>query len=206
MIIYQIEKNRSNVKNFVLAGTIDDMHKRIRLGEPDHFRCYGKKKGDGWNPPEIEWFDGHKKKVSRQKDPDIAGAHTAISLIASSSAAELLRPAIEKTCELLPVPLNGDTWYFINVLNFVEGAVDVENSEYEINNNGKRIWMNRPLFFPKKLPHAQLFMITEKPSRIYYAEHHPDNNPNTFKNILENNNLFGITLKKIDEYKTVSGV
>ncbi len=100
--------------------------------------------------------------------------------------------------EILPIPFNDEAWYFLNIFNQVN-AFDEAHALYEIDDSGKRCWLKKPAFFPNKVPHAKLFKIPEDPARIYYAEHYPDDNPNTFKNVLEQNKLFGIKLKVSQE-------
>ena len=54
-------------------------------------------------------------------------------------------------------------------------------------------------FSPDKVPHATLFRLPQTTARIYYAEHHPDDNPNSFKNMVEKHKLFGIRFGKVWE-------
>jgi hypothetical protein len=163
------------------------------------FLCLGEKKSDTWAPSEIEWFKDDGRNLEKYKEPDISYIFMRSSLIASPDTADLIRPAIENEVELLPIPFNNKTWYFLNVFNHID-ALDKVNSLYKIYRSGKIGPLTKPAFFPEKIPHAKLFMIPEDPTTIYYAEHHPDSDPGTFKNILEQNRLFGINLEKQQEY------
>ncbi|MBI3560459.1 MAG: hypothetical protein HY080_01890 [Gammaproteobacteria bacterium] len=86
----------------------------------------------------------------------------------------------------------------MNVFNQVN-ALDKANSRYAIYSTGEKGWLEKPAFFTDKVPHAKLFTIPEDRGSIYYAEHHPDDNPNTFKGAVEKNKLFGIRFGKVWE-------
>ncbi len=195
MIIYSLEIDLAVKHIFVyceansvlLAGKskIDD---RV-------FQCEGKRKIDAWDPPAIKWFKDDGRKLDKYNEPDISYIFMRSSLILSPKTTELIRPAVGNEVELLPIPFNDETWYFLNVFNHID-AMDKANSQYKIYRSGKIGPLEKPAFFSDKIPHAKLFMIPEDPTTIYYAEHHPDNDPGTFKNILEQNKLFGIKLEK----------
>jgi len=201
MIVYGLFFDGANKKQFVSVEDNFTLIKKWKAGvlPPDAFDTRGGKKTENWYPPAIRWFDDDGRKLDKYKDPDISYIGGADNLIFSPHATELIRPVVDDVAELLPIPFNGETWAFLNVFNRVD-AFDETNSKYAIYESGKRGWLEKPAFFPDKVPHAKLFMIPENRTRIYYAEHHPDNNPNTFKNVLEKNKLFGLQLKKVQEY------
>lgn len=163
----------------------------------DAFYCTVQKKAAHWNPPAIEWYNDDGRNLDKYKDPDIAQS-PAYTYILGPRAAELLRPAVSDVAELLPIPFQGETWYFMNVFNQID-AVDKTKSRYKIYRSGKLGPVEKIVFYPAKIPHAKLFTIPESPARLLYAEHHPDPNPNTFKNIVEQNKLFGIVIEKMWE-------
>ncbi len=196
MIVYVVSLDyEANKKTFVTTlDPLDHISGKVK-SRIDQFDCNGQKKAANWNPPAIEWDDDDGLNLDRYKDPDITD-NPARSFILGPRAAELLRPVISDVAELLPIPFQGETWYFMNVFNQVKGAMDKENSRYAIYDTGERGWLEKPAFFADKVPHAKLFIIPESPGRFFYAEHQPDDNPNTFKNVVEKNKLRGIRFGK----------
>ncbi len=159
----------------------------------------GKKKVGSWTPPGIEWFDDDGRNLDKYKDPDISYISSdPSSLTVNSRTRDLIAPAIKGVAELLPIPFNNETWYLLNVFNQVN-ALDKANSRYKIYSTGEVGWLIKPAFLADKVPHNKLFKIPENPARIYFAEHHPDDNKNNFKKMVEKNNLFGIKFVKVWE-------
>lgn len=201
MIVYGVYSdyhvNEKALKQFVFAGNLADLLADKSTMLDDVFDYSVEKKAANWHPPGIRWFDDDGRNIDRYKDPDIAQS-PAYTYILAPRAADLLRPAISDVAELLPIPFQGETWYFMNVFNQVN-AMDKENSQYKTYSTGEKGWLEKPAFFADKVPHAKLFIMPEAPGRLYYAEHHPDPNPNTFKNIVEQNKLFGIVIEKVWE-------
>jgi hypothetical protein len=198
MIVYVVSlDHEANKKTFVTTlDPLDHISGKVK-SRIDQFDCDGQKKAAHWHPPAIKWDDDDGLNLDRYKDPDITD-NPGRSFMLGPRAAELLRPVISDVAELLPVPFQGETWYFMNVFNQVS-AMDKEHSRYAILSSGKKGWLEKPVFFADKVPHAKLFIIPESPGRFFYAEHHPDDNPNTFKNVVEKNKLFGIRFGKVWE-------
>ncbi|MBI3560466.1 MAG: hypothetical protein HY080_01925 [Gammaproteobacteria bacterium] len=197
MIVYGVYSDESNKKSFVYVEDNSALLTGKSTIPRGIFECDGHKKTAHWNPPAIEWFADDGRKIDKYKDPDFA-TNPSQSYILGPRAAELLRPVISDVAELLPVPFQGETWYFMNVFNQVN-AMDTANSRYKMYSTGEKGWLEKPAFFADKVPHAKLFIMPEAPGRFYYAEHHPDGNPNTFKNVVEKNKLFGIEIDKVWE-------
>ncbi len=197
MIVYRMVADEANKKMFVDVEGIAVLLAGKSTIPQDVFYCTGEKKTADWHPPAIRWFDDDGRNIDRYKDPDFA-QNSSYSYMLGPRAAELLRPVISDVAELLPVPFQGETWYFMNVFNLVD-AMDKEHSRYAVRASGKKGWLEKPAFFADKVPHSKLFIIPDAPGRIYYAEHHPDDNPNTFKNVVEKNKLFGIRFGKVWE-------
>jgi len=199
MIIYGLFSDDANEKRFVAK----DAHSFLLTGKNkvnllDTFVSRGEKKANGWNPPAIEWFEDDGRNLERYRDPDISYI-TQGAFILGPKASEIIKSTVNDVAELLPIPFNNETWYSLNVYNQVD-AFDKANSTYKIYSDGEVGYLLKPAFFPEKVPHAKLFKISEDPAVIYYAEHHSDDNPNTFKNVLEKNKLFGVKLKQMRKY------
>ncbi len=172
---------------------------------PDNFKLQkisdfdtGKKKADNWNPPGIRWFDDDGRNIDKYKDPDISYISHPGSLIISPRTHNLITPVVNDVAELLPISFNNETWYLLNVFNQVS-ALDKANSQYKIYSSGKVGWLTKVAFIADKVPYNKLFKIQENPARIYFAEHHQDDDENSIKNIIEENNLFGIKFVKVFE-------
>jgi len=197
MIVYVLLPFKLNdIKTLVLQESNAALLAGKMTIPPSVFDYTGQKKAHDWHPPAIRWHDDEGRKKNKYRYPDIASIFLSWAL--SPTTAELLRPVISDVAELLPLPFNDETWYFMNVFNRID-AVDKANSSYKVYSSGRIGPVEKIVFSPDKVPHAKLFTIPETPS-IYYAEHYPDDNPNTFKNVVEQNKLFGIELKKIREY------
>jgi len=190
MVVYAIHPNRTNEKTFVMCRGND-------LEKIDAFNT-GKKKTDEWNPPAIEWFDDDSRNLDKYKDPDISYIGSPSSLIVSPHAKKLITLTVNDVAKLLPIPFNNETWYLLNVFNIIN-ALNKANCKYKIRKNGEVGRMLDIAFFANKIPHAKLFMVPEKRSTFYFAEHHPDDSENNFKNIIEQNKLFGIEFVKVWE-------
>jgi len=193
MIIYSLSLDPSNEKTFVLKKRTKDLH------ESEVFDATGEKKANCWESPAVQWYTDRRRNLDKYKDPDISYIFGPPNLILSPRTANIMLPVVEGVAELLPVLFNDEVWYFMNVFNKID-AMDKANSHYKVYESGEVGHLVKPAFFPDKVPHAKLFMTPENRTRIYYAEHHTDDNPNTFKNVLEKNKLFGLQLKKVQEY------
>jgi len=198
MIVYSVFPDDANKKSFVREENLWDLTLAGKTSAfpDDIFWSQPRQKTADWHPPGIRWYDDDGHNIQRYKDPDIAEIDLT-SYLLGPRAAELLRPVISDVAELLPVPFQGETWYFMNVFNQID-AVDKVNSRYMVYSTGRIGGVEKIVFLADKVPHATLFTLPETPS-IYYAEHHPDDNPNTFKGVVEKNKLFGIRFGKVWE-------
>ncbi len=199
MIVYVVSlDHEANKKTFVFTEANSVVLAGKSTIPDDIFDYDGYKKAANWSPP-IKWDNDNGLNLDRYKDPDITD-NPARSFILGPRAAELLRPVISDVAELLPIPFQGETWYFMNVFNQVN-ALDKANCRYRIYHDGtvSPSWIEKIAFSPEKIPHAKLFTIPESRASLYYAEHHPDDNPNTFKNVVEKNKLLGIRFGKVWE-------
>jgi len=175
MIVYTIHSNGANKKIFVMPP----VGSKNRVGDIEDFDT-GVKKAEGWMPPSIKWFDDDDRDLNKYSDPDISYISDSSSLIVSPHTHDLIAFTVNDVAELLPVSFGNKTWYLLNVFNQVR-ALDKANSHYKIYSTGEVGWLISPAFLVDKLPHNKLFKIPENPARIYFSEHHPDDNENNFK-------------------------
>ncbi len=136
-------------------------------------------------------FDDDGRNTEKYKDPDISRISVPANLILGPHATSLVKDVVSDVAELLPVPFNDEVWSLLNVYNVI-GAVDKSNCQYKIRKNGKVGSLQKLAFYPDKVPHAKLFKVPENPTSVYFAEHHPDDSADNFKNIVEKNKLSGI--------------
>ncbi|MBI3562546.1 MAG: hypothetical protein HY080_12615 [Gammaproteobacteria bacterium] len=200
MVVYELvpPANLNDIKTLVLQESNAVLLAGKSTIPPSVFDCTGQKKAHDWRPPAIRWYDDDGPNRNKYRDPDIARI-VSMAWVLSPTTATLLRPVISDVAELLPLPFNDETWYFMNVFNQINDALDREHSKYKIYRSGEVGYLLKPGFFADKVPHAKLFTMQEAAPSIYYAEHHPDDNPHTFKNVVEKNELFGLALMKIWE-------
>ena len=200
MIVYSVQSdyhvNEKALKRFVDVEAIEVFLAGKSTIPDDIFDYTVEKKAGHWNPPAIRWFDDDGRNLEKYQDPDIT-TNSAYTYILGPRAAELLRPVVSDVAELLPIPFQGETWYFMNVFNEID-VVDKAKSRYKIYSSGRVGPVQKIVFSPSMLPHAKLFTRPGSP-RLYYAEQHPDDNPHTFKNVVEQNKLFGIVIEKMWE-------
>lgn len=200
MIIYRLNIDTDIKKIFVRTGEMLSLVKKLKAGiRPDPFEHNSEKKGANWNPPDLRWYDDDGRNINKYKDPDISYLDMSGRLIFSPHSTELMKKEVSDVAEFLPVLANNNIWYYLNVFNLID-AYDLENSKYKIYSDGEKGYLLKPAFFPNKVPHAKLFVNQGNSTSIYYAEHHSDNNPSTFKNMLEKNNLSGIHLEVLQKY------
>ena len=135
MIVYGVDFDYANKKRFVTTlDPLDHMSGEVE-SRIQEFDCTPYKKADRWSAPAIRWYDDDGRKLDKYKDPDISYIFPG-SFILAPRAAQLLRPAVGDVAELLPMPFQGETWYFMNVFNQID-AVDKAKSRYKIYQSGK---------------------------------------------------------------------
>ena len=105
-------------------------------------------------------FSAYLSDKSDKPLPDIAWIGMLTFAFRADVAEELL-DILESSGELLPFTLNDEQWYVYNVLSNSTDAVDVENSQYEIDDGETRFGLKKPKFIEKNLPRTSLFKIKE---------------------------------------------
>lgn len=81
-------------------------------------------KGDKWQKPTVEWMIISGEEKDGLTKPDIAGWGATMFAV-SESVANLLKEGLKGCCELLPVRLNGETWFALHIID-KQDAIDEE--------------------------------------------------------------------------------
>jgi hypothetical protein len=140
----------------------------------------GRSRKHNWHPPRVKLKSdpfNHGKKV-----PDI-GHVAAGSVVFSERAVEVLSNHLEPYGELLPLDVEGDTYFLYNVTNIID-AIDQEKS---VKRGTGRIKI--PAFVADKIPKdVEIFKVPEtQRSQIYFHEINGEN----IKTLIEQYGLNG---------------
>ncbi|WDD99600.1 imm11 family protein [Thalassomonas actiniarum] len=129
----------------------------VQLSEDDLLLFDGKEKGNDWRTLGVDWLmapeDGALKK------PDIAGLGSSVFCV-SARTADLLSEGLKSACEFLPLNLNGEPWFALNILG-AEEAIDEKLTQWNMR-NGKvsRVRrFNRLVLDKQAIEHTGLFRV-----------------------------------------------
>ncbi|WP_151173475.1 hypothetical protein [Pseudoalteromonas ruthenica] len=102
----------------------------VQMTENDLYTFDGKPKGDAWRPVSVDWLvvEGE----TPEKRPDIAG-WGAMAFAIPERLKSAFEEGLGECVELLPLELNGETWYALNILG-VQDVIDPEKTEYNMKN------------------------------------------------------------------------
>lgn len=129
------------------------------------------KKWDMHNPPQmlLQSYEQNQKNVDGKMRivPDIGNFNPG-DIILSKMAAERLENFWLRFGELLPLDVEGVTYFYYNVTNVIENAVDFEKSI-----KGRRGQLRRPAFIADAIPDdLQIFKIPEQRFASLYVSGH----------------------------------
>lgn len=105
-------------------------------------------------------FEAYFSDKNEKPLPDIAWIGMSTFAFRGDVATELL-DILEASGELLPFKVNGELWYCFNVLQKADGAIDPENSKYEVEEEGMKFGLKSPVFVKEKLPNSPIFKIKD---------------------------------------------
>ena len=102
----------------------------VQMTENDLYTFDGKRKGNAWRPVSVDWLvvEGE----TPEKRPDIAG-WGAMAFAIPERLKHVFEEGLGECVELLPLDLNGETWYALNILG-EQDAIDPEKTEYNMKN------------------------------------------------------------------------
>ncbi|MDV2079384.1 imm11 family protein [Marinobacter xestospongiae] len=141
-----------------------------------------------WNPVVLEWLVVPGEERLGLKKPDIA-ALGASGFVISDQTASLLRPALEGVCELLPVMVEGQPWFLLNITNWQQ-ALDEEKSVRRRRRNGRVTRMFEKVVLKKdSVEDGRLFRIAGLGGDYCIDE------PGSFHDLVQANSLSGVIFK-----------
>lgn len=140
----------------------------------------GSPRKDNWHPPRVKLKSDPFNKG--KKEPDI-GHVASGSVVFSGRAVDVLKDHLEPYGELLPLDVEGDTYFLYNVTNIID-AIDQDKS---VKRGTGRIKI--PAFVESKIPaRTEIFKVPEtQRSQIYFNEINGEN----IKTLIEQHNLAG---------------
>lgn len=102
----------------------------VQMTENDLYTFDGKRKGNAWRPVSVDWLvvEGE----TPEKRPDIAG-WGAMAFAIPERLKSAFEEGLGECVELLPLDLNGETWYALNILG-EQDVIDPEKTEYNMKN------------------------------------------------------------------------
>ncbi len=118
-----------------------------------------------------------------------------INFAVDQKTKELLTSICENEIEFLPIEVLGDDdqWYMINIINVVEKALSLENSQFKIRPNGRFGRLTLPVFSDRNIPEESIFIYPQR-MRDFMVK------GEKLRKLIDGNDLTGVVL---NEYKTV---
>jgi len=104
------------------------LEQSLQVTEAPSYLFDGKSKRDAWVSQNIDWLiDPEDKSL---KKPDIAGLGATVFCV-PEKVAELLKPGLQSGCEFLPMNLNGEPWFSLNIVS-TENAINENLTEWNM--------------------------------------------------------------------------
>ncbi|WP_096086194.1 hypothetical protein [Agaribacterium haliotis] len=98
--------------------------------------------------------------------------------------ASALQHILEEFGELLPFKVGEQQWYCFNVLNKLVDALDVKESQYEVDNGEMRFGLTKAVFKANKIPNASVvFKIEEDNYTNIFCTDLRDSDENIMSNL-----------------------
>lgn len=145
----------------------------------------GKSKKQGWKPIKVV-------RMYPQEDLPLGDAPGFTVPVFSIKAKNALSPLIAKNVEFLPLDFAEKTFFAVNVLTILEGAVDLSQCKYYTFPNGRVMWINEYVFNKHVAEKAPIFKIAEEPKRCAFVS-------DAFQDIIVQEALEGFKLELVWE-------
>ena len=105
-----------------------DKYLYLQVTEAPSYLFDGKSKRDAWVSQNIDWWIDPEDKPL--KKPDIAELGATVFCV-PEKVAELLKPGLQSGCEFLPMNLNGEPWFSLNIVG-TENAINENLTEWNM--------------------------------------------------------------------------
>lgn len=145
----------------------------------------GKRKKRGWKPIKVT------RMYPKEKLP-LGDAPGFTVPVFSAKAKNALSPLIAKNVEFLPLDFPEKTFFAVNVLTILEGAVDLSQCKYNTFPSGRVMWIDEYVFNKHVVEKAPIFKIAEEPKRCAFVS-------DAFQDIVVREALEGFELELVWE-------
>lgn len=167
-----------------------DIKPSENYAEYNCLRWAGDSKITGWRTPELVWLSDDLSEAS-DIDGDFIKFCGGVPVI-SIKAHSLLQPLLENFVEFLPITIEGETRYLINVINVLP-LMDTEKSIFKIYSDGK-IGSCQHAYLNEPNVEQLIFKVNGYLPRIFINE--------KLKHAIEDADLTGVTIRKYINPKT----
>ena len=163
----------------------------LQLSDSEIYTFNGKAKGNAWHSVGVDWLIIQGKTPT--KKTDVAG-WGATALAISEVIAEKFRAGLKDSCEFLPLSLNGEPWFALNILN-KQNAIDDNLTEWNMRNGRiNRVMRFKNLVINKKaITTGGLFRVEGAGLMTFCTDE-----PGGFYEVVKTNNLTGVDFAEVD--------
>ncbi|CAM4108936.1 hypothetical protein [Pseudoalteromonas ostreae] len=102
----------------------------MQLTNNDIYTFDGNPKGNDWRAVDVDWLIVEGETPTNK--PDVAG-WGAMAFAIPASLKDIFEATLEECCEFLPLNLNGDEWFALNILE-QQDAINQEHTELNMKN------------------------------------------------------------------------
>lgn len=176
MKIWRLEFDVNNYENLFAGESFD----YIKIHERP-----GKSKKREWKPIKVV------RMYPREKRP-LGDAPGFTVPVFSTKAKNALSPLIAKNVEFLPMDFPEKTFFAVNVLTILEGAVDLSQCKYNTFPSGRVMWIDKYVFNKHVVEKAPIFKIAEESKLDAFVS-------DSFRDIIVQEGLEGFKLNLVWE-------
>lgn len=94
--------------------------------------------------------------------------HLGSILVVDEQSKSIIEPVIDNA-ELLPIDIDGESWFVVNVCNKLDGALDLSKSKIESFKDGSIKWV-REFVFNSEFSKPSLFRISELETALFASD------------------------------------
>lgn len=129
----------------------------MQLTNNDIYTFDGNPKGNDWRAVDVDWLIVEGETPTNK--PDVAG-WGAMAFVIPASLKEIFEPTLKECCEFLPLNLNGEEWFALNILE-QQDAINQEHTELNMKNGRvNRVRRFKKLTLSKDaIKHGGLFKV-----------------------------------------------
>mgnify|MGYP000853964270 CR=1 FL=1 len=169
------------------------LEQSMQLTNNDIYTFNGEAKDSGWRPVDVDWLVVEGETPTNK--PDIAG-WGAMAFAIPASLKDEFETTLKECCEFLPLNLNGEKWFALNILG-QQDAINEEHTEYNMKNGRiNRVRRFKKLTLSKdKIIQGGLFKV--KGAGIYTF---CTDQEGSLYDLVKRNNLEGLKFTEVDAF------